>query len=337
MNTPAKESTHFVKILSRLLCLLCLTSVSAFTSVTANAQTWPSKPIRILVASTAGSSIDVPMRIVADRLKDRIGQPVVIENRPQAGGTVAVAEAARAVPDGYTYSMGFNGPLANAPHLFANLSYDPVKDLRAVVLVSGAPFALGVPTALGINSVKELLDRVRAKPGKLNYSSLGNGSGTHLTMEMLKTMQQLFIVHIPYVGGPAAAQALATGEVQAAFLPPAVLMPHVRSNRVKVLAVSTKDRFAPTPEVPSMQEQGVKDFDIDSWNGLTGPAGLPNEIVTRLNREVNAILVDPAVREQFAKAGLRPGGGTPEEFGALIAAETKRWGPVIKRTGLKLD
>jgi len=319
--------------MNRLLAFVALALVAGI----AQAQAWPSKPIRILVASTAGSSIDIPIRVIADRLKDRIGQPVVVENRPQAGGTVATAEVAKAAPDGYTYVMGFNGPFANAPHLFSKLPYDPLKDLAPVALVSGAPFALGVPASSGINSVKELIERIRSQPGRFNYSSLGNGSGTHLTMEMLKTMEKLFIVHIPYVGGPAAAQAVATGEVQAAFLPPAVLLPHVTAGRVKLLAVTTKERFAVIPDVPTMQEAGVKDFDSDGWSGLMTRAGTPPDIIARMNREVNAIMADPEVRERFAKAQVRTGRGSAADFGALVASETKRWGPVIRWTGLRLD
>jgi tripartite-type tricarboxylate transporter receptor subunit TctC len=300
-------------------------------------QSWPAKPIRIVVASTAGSSIDIPVRIVADQLKDRLGQPIVVENKPQAAGTLATGEVARAAPDGYTYVMSFNGPLANAPHLYTKLPYDPLKDLTPVIQLSGAPFVLGVPASLGVNSVKELLDMIRKQPGRMNYSSLGNGSGTHLTMELLKTLEKLFIVHIPYAGGPAAAQAVATGEVQAAFMPPAVFLPHVKAGRVKLLAVSTRERFPLLADLPTIAESGVAGFDSDGWNGIMAPAGTPKEIVARMNSEINQIIARPEVREQFAKSQLRAGGGTAEQFGTHVAAESKKWGPVIKYTGLKLD
>jgi tripartite-type tricarboxylate transporter receptor subunit TctC len=317
----------------------------------AHAQTWPTKPIRVIVASTPGSSIDIPVRVVGERLRERIGQPFVVENRPQAGGTVAVAEAARAAPDGYTYVMGFNGPFANAPHLFAKLPYDPLKDLVPVILMSGSPFALGVPTALGVDSVRDRAARLRPilddegltdalarkAPGKLNYASLGNGSGSNLTAELLKTSEKVFLVHIPYAGGPAAAQSVATNETQAAFLPPAVFAPHVAAGRVKIIAVSSKERFALLPSVPTMAESGAPGFDSYGWNGLMAPTGTPREIIVRFNREINEVLKLPEVREQFAKAQVDVGGGSPEAFGALVASETKRWGPVIRWTGLKLD
>lgn len=312
--------------------------VSLLGSASALAQQpWPNKPIRIVVASTAGSSIDIPVRIVAEHLKNSLGQAIVVENKPQAAGTLATGEVARAAPDGYTYVMSFNGPLSNAPHLYSRLPYDPIKDLTPVIQLSGSPFVLGVPSALGVNTVKELLALIRAQPGRLNYSSLGNGSGTHLTMELLKTMEKLFVVHIPYAGGPAAAQAVATGEVQAAFMPAAVFVPHVKAGRVKLLAVSSRERFALLPEVPTMIEAGVAGFEADGWNGILAPAGTPKDIVDRMNREINAVIARPEVREQFARSQVRTGGGGAEQFGALIAAETKRWGPVIKYTGLRLD
>jgi tripartite-type tricarboxylate transporter receptor subunit TctC len=301
------------------------------------AQSWPTKPVRIIVGSTAGSSIDVPVRIIGEKLRDRLGQPVIVENRPAVAGTVAAGEVAKAAPDGYTYVMGFNGPFANAPHLYSRLSYDPVKDLAPVIKMGSSPFVLGVPASLPANSVKEWLDYVRKQPGKLNYSSLGNGSGTHLTMELLKSQEKLFIVHIPYVGGPAAAQAVATGEVQGSFMPPAVFAPHVAAGRVKLLAVSSSERFALLANVPTMAESGVKGFESEAWSGIMAPAGTPRAIIDRLNREINEVLKMPEVQASLAKAQTPLVGGAADQFGALVANETKRWGPVIKYTGLKLD
>ncbi|MEO7403924.1 MAG: tripartite tricarboxylate transporter substrate-binding protein [Burkholderiales bacterium] len=318
--------------------VIALVGAATFAAANpAHAQSWPTKPLRILVASTAGSSIDVPVRIIGERLRDRLGQPVIVENRPAIAGTAAAAEVAKAAPDGYTFVMGFNGPFANAPHLYSRLTYDPVKDLAPVIKMGSSPFVLGVPVALGVNSVNEWLELLRKQPGKLNYSSLGNGSGTHLTMELLKTEQKVFIVHIPYVGGPAAAQAVATGEVQGAFLPPAVFAPHVAAGRVKLLAVSTAARFALLPNVPTMIEAGVKGFDSEAWSGIMGPAGTPRAILDRLNREINEVLKSSDVQASLAKAQTPVVGGTVDQFGALVASETKRWGPVIKYTGLKLD
>ena len=302
------------------------------------AQTWPTKTVRIVVSGAAGGSLDIPARAIADKLRDRLGQSVVVENRPAAGGTLATGEVAKAAPDGYTLIFAFNGPLAYAPHLYSRLAYDPLKDLTPVIRMGGQPFAFGVPAALGVNSVKEFVDMARKTPGKLNYASLGNGSGSHLTMELLKSQAKLFMVHIPYNGAVAAATAVATGEVQGAFLPPSVLLPHVGSGRVKVLAVSSAKRFPLMPDIPTVSESGgPKDFDSDGWNGILAPAGTPREVVLRLNREINGALAVPEVRRIITRAQIQPGGGTPEQFGELMRAESQRWAPVIKYTGARLD
>jgi len=310
---------------------------AALIASSAAAQQWPSKPVKIVVTAVVGGSLDIPARVVADRLKDRLGQPVIVENRPAAGGTLATGEVARAAPDGYTFVYSFNGPLAYAPHLYAKLPYDPLKDLAPVVRMAGEPFALGVNASLAVASTKELVEAVRKRPGKLNYASLGNGSGSHLTMELLKTEAKLYIVHIPYNGAAAAANALATGDVQAAFLPPAVLQPHVQSGRVKILAVSSIERFALLPGVPTVAESGLSGFDAFGWNGVLAPAGTPRDIVERMNREINEVLASKDVREALARSQIQPAGGTPAEFGQLIARESAKWAPIIRYTGAKLD
>jgi tripartite-type tricarboxylate transporter receptor subunit TctC len=303
----------------------------------AQAESWPAKPVRVVVAAAPGSSLDIPMRAVAERLRERIGQPVIVENRPAAGGTVATDAVAKAPRDGYTFLMAFNGPLAYAPFLYAKLPYDPLKDLAPVVLMGGQPFVLSVPASLGVASVRELVEQARRSPGRLNYSSLGNGSGTHITMEFLKSRAKIFVVHIPYPGGPAAAAAVATGEVQAYFAPIANIMPHVRAGRARMIAVSSEKRSELLPEVPTVAEQGFPGFDSYGWNGILAPAGTPREIIARLNREVNEIQAQPALKKLLAASQIEIGGGTPEEFGALMRRENERWGPVIRATGAKLD
>ena len=308
-----------------------------FAAAAAHAQSWPAKPVSLVVSAAAGSSVDIPARLVAERLKERIGQPVVVENRPQAGGTVAAAQVAKAVPDGHTLLWAFNGPIANAPYLYSKLPYDPQKELAPVVQTTGQPFVLGVPVSIGVGSVKELIELVRRNPGKFNYSSLGNGSGTHLTMELFKSQAKLFLVHIPYNGGPAAAGAVATGEVHASFMPAALFLPHVQAGRVKLLAVSSARRFELLPELPSIAEAGFSGFDSDGWNGILAPAGTPREIVLRLNREVNEILQVPEVKERLARSMIRIDGGSPERFAELIRSEAVRWSAVIRSVGVKID
>lgn len=315
------------------LVLIC----SLFLAGTAFAQPWPAKPIRIIVAGAPGSSLDIPVRAVGEKLKDRLGQPIVVENRPAAGGTVATDAAAKAAPDGYTYVMSFNGPLAYGPFLYSRLPYDPQKDLAAVIQMGGQPFVLAVPASLQVNGLKELVDMARASPGKLNYSSLGNGSGTHITMELLKSRAKIFMVHIPYAGGPAAATAVATGEVQAHFAPIATIMPHVRAGRAKLIAMSSAKRFSPMPDTPTVAEQGFPGFDSYGWNGILAPAGTPREIILRMNREINEALKLPDIKTLLANQNIEAAGGTPEQFAALIKREAERWGPVIRASGAKLD
>jgi tripartite-type tricarboxylate transporter receptor subunit TctC len=303
----------------------------------AAAQPWPSKPVRIMVAGAPGSSLDIPVRAVGEKLKDRLGQAIVVENRPAAGGTVATDAAAKAPPDGYTFVMSFNGPLAYGPFLYTKLPYDPQKDLAAVIQMGGQPFVLGVPASLGINGLKDLIEMARANPGRLNYSSLGSGSGTHITMELLKSQAKIFMVHIPYAGGPAAATAVATGEVQAHFAPIATIMPHVRAGRVKLIAMSSQRRFTLMPDIPTVAEQGFPGFDSYGWNGILAPAGTPRDIIVRMNREINEVLQLPDVKTLLNNQQIEIAGGTPEQFAALIKRETERWGPVIRATGAKLD
>ena len=322
-----------------LVCLIALASLTCMS----HAQSWPSKPIRMIVSGAVGGSIDIPARLVGERLKDRLGQPVVVENRPQAGGTAATDAVAKAAPDGHTLLWAFNGPLANAPHLYAKLPYDPLKDLAPVILGAGQPFVLAVNANLPVKNVRELVEFARRNPGKLNYSSLGNGSGSHLSMELMKSQAKLFMVHIPYNGAPPAAIAVASGDVEATFSPPAVIQPHAQSGKVRLLAVSSAKRFPMMPELPTVAEAGLvgvaslAGFDSDGWSGILAPAGTPREIVVRLNREVNEILAMAEVRELLARSLIVAGGGTPEAFGELIRSESAKWAPIIRFTGARLD
>jgi tripartite-type tricarboxylate transporter receptor subunit TctC len=301
------------------------------------AQSWPAKPLRIIVAGAAGSSLDIPVRAVAEKLKDRLAQPIVVENRVAAGGTVATDAVAKAAPDGYTFVMSFNGPLAYGPFLYSKLPYDPQKDLAAVILMGGQPFVLGVPANLGVDNLQDLVEMARANPGRLNYSSLGNGSGTHITMELLKSQAKIFMLHVPYAGGVAASTAVATGDVQAHFAPISTIMPHVRAGRVKLIAMSSEKRFALLPDIPTVAEQGFSGFDSFGWNGILAPAATPRDITVRLNREINEIFQLADIRTLLANNQIAVGGGTPEDFAALIKREAERWGPVIRATGAKLD
>ncbi len=318
--------------MKRLAALfLCLASLAAY------AQDWPAKPIRFLMTAPAGSSIDVIGRILADRIHEPLGQPVVVEPRPGAGGTLATDLAAKAPPDGYTMVLSFNGPLAFGPYLYAKLPYDPFRDLAPVVITTSQPNLLVVNASLPVESVKELIAYARARPGKLNYASVGNGSSSHLAMELFKVTANVFIVHIPFNGSPPAAASVTANDTQLLFAVPTALAPLIASGKVRALAVSGRARYSLMPDIPTVAESGLKDFEAMAWNGVLVPAGTPEAIVVRLNREFNAALKSREVREKLHGAGLEPVGGTPAEFARLIRAESGKWAPVIRRTGATVD
>jgi len=301
------------------------------------AQSYPSKPVRFLMTAPAGSSIDVIGRILADKVREPLGQPIVVENRVGAGGTIATDAAAKAAPDGYTMVLGFNGPVAFAPHLYRKLPYDPLKDLAPVIITTSQPNLLAVNASLPVKSISELVTYVRKNPGRLNFGSIGSGSSSHLTMELLKANENLFIVHIPYQGSPAAAASLAAGDTQLLFTVPTALTPLIQAGRVRAIAVSSLTRYSALPDVPTLAEGGVAKFEAPAWNGVLFPAGTPREAIERMNREMNAALKSPDVRQKLAVAGLDPVGGTPEDFARLIRAEHDKWGPIIRRTGATVD
>ncbi|HUL66487.1 MAG TPA: tripartite tricarboxylate transporter substrate binding protein [Burkholderiaceae bacterium] len=319
--------------------LLTLAGATATLSAlpAASAQAWPSHPLRMILTAPPGSSIDVLGRIVSENLRDRLGQPVVPENRAQAGGTLGTETIARAEKDGYTFGLSFTGPLATAPYLYSKLPYDPARDLAPIVLVGTAPNILAVPSSLPVNSFKEFIDYIRAHPGQLNYASVGNGSASHLAMELLKAQGKLFIVHIPYNGAPPAVQATAAGEVQAIMSNPTSLLPLITGKRLRPLAVTSRTRWSPMKELPTIAESGFANFEAVAWNGFVAPAGTSKDTIERLNREINAILVDNAIRPRIESAGWDVAGGTPQQFGDFMAAERARWQPVIKASGARLD
>ena len=306
----------------------------------AHGQTWPARPIRLIVVAPGGSSLDAIARPLGDKLKDLLGQPVVVDNRPAAGGTQGTDAVAKAAPDGYTIGLSYNGPLAFAPYLYAKLPYDPLKDLAPVIITTSQPNLLAAAAGLPVQSVRELVPYLKARPGQLNYASVGNGSSSHLTMELFKLLTGTFVVHVPYNGGPPAMISVAAGDTQLLFTVPTVIMPQVRAGKIKALAVTTRKRYALLPEVPTVAESGIKelaDFESIAWNGVLMPAATPRAIVMRLNAAINQAFADPALRGHLEAAGLEPVGGTPEAFGKLIADEAAKWAPIIRRTGARLD
>jgi tripartite-type tricarboxylate transporter receptor subunit TctC len=314
-----------------------LAAAFAGVSSLALAQAWPAKPLRFIMTAGPGSSIDVIGRVLGERIQGPLGQPVVIDNRVGAGGTIATDAAAKAAPDGYTMVLSFNGPLSFGPHMYTRLPYDPFKDLAAVILTTSQPNLLAVNAGLPVKSVKELIEYVRRNPGKLNYGSIGSGSSSHLTMELMKMQAGLFIVHIPYNGSPPAAASLAAGDTQVLFTVPTALTPLIQAGKVRALAVSGLKRYSLMPEVPTVAESGLAKFEAIAWNGVLVPTGTPRPVIDRLNREMNLALESADVRQKLNAAGLEPVGGTPEDFTRLIRAESDKWAPVIQRTGAKVD
>jgi tripartite-type tricarboxylate transporter receptor subunit TctC len=309
----------------------------AQTATAGPAQAWPARPLRFVMTAPAGSSIDVIGRILADPLKDSLRQPVVVENRAGAGGTLATDFVAKSAADGYTLVLSFNGPLAFGPHLYSKLPYDPFKDLIAVITTTSQPNVLAVSAALPAASLKELIAHARANPGKLSYASVGNGSSSHLSMELLKAMAGLDIVHVPFNGSPPAIASVAGNDTQLLFAVPTAITPLAKAGKVKLLAVSGAARYALTPELPTVAEAGLPKFEALAWNGVLVPAGTPAEIVARLNREINAALRDAEVRAKLNSAGLEPVGGSAEAFRDLIRSESDKWGPIIRRIGARVD
>jgi tripartite-type tricarboxylate transporter receptor subunit TctC len=323
----------FLRVWSRFasLAALCVIAIPAY------GQAWPDRPIKFIVAAPAGSSLDVLARTIGDKLKDRLGQPVVVENRPAAGGTAATDLVAKSAPDGYTMVISFNGPLAFGPHLYAKLPYDPQKDLAPVIITSSQPNVLVVNASLPIHSTKELIEYAKSNPGKLNYASVGNGSSSHLTMELLKATAGIDIVHVPFNGSPPAVTATIQGETQAMFAVMQPLQAQIQAGKLRAIAVTTAKRFALLPDIPAISEAGYPGFEALAWNGVLVAAATPRAIIQRLNAEINAILKDPAVKGALNAQGFELIGGTPEDFARLISSESSKWAPVIVKTGAKVD
>jgi tripartite-type tricarboxylate transporter receptor subunit TctC len=319
----------------RTLIALCL--AVAVSLVDAQTAAWPVKPVRIVVPAPAGSSLDLIVRTMSDKLGARWGQPVVVDNRAGAGGMLGMDVAAKAT-DGHTFAIGFNGPVAFAPFLYRRMPYDPGKDLLPIVMTSSQPNVLAVNAEkVPARTAREFADWARAQGGKVNYSSLGNGSSAHLTMELFLAEAGATATHIPFNGSPPAALAVAQGEADATFMVAPALLPHVRNHKVRLLAVSSVQRPESLKDVPTLAAAGFPNVESLAWNGLFGPAGTPDAVAARVNADVNDVLKDAAVKAALDTQGLTVVGGSAADFKRVIEADVKRWGPVITRLGIKLD
>lgn len=306
-------------------------------SSTAFAQDYPNRAIRLIVPFAPGSTPDVFARIVSEKASVGLKQPIVIENRVGGGGNVGTDAVAKAIPDGYTIGASITGPLVNNTVLYKKLPYNPFTDLTPITFGVHQPNVIAVSPSLGVNTMAELFALLKKNPGKYNYASIGAGSLSHLSMELIKDKTGTFVVHIPYTSSPAAVTGLIAGDTQIASLAPLAVMPHVPTGRLKVLAISTPQRSSLLPNVPTFKETGVLDVVASAWIGLVAPAKTPPAIIERLNREFVAAMKDPAVAEKLKAQYMDPAPGAPAEFAAYMQEELKRWTPVIKRSGATVD
>jgi tripartite-type tricarboxylate transporter receptor subunit TctC len=324
-----------VKTLLRaaVLTLFALTG----TSEGAPAQTYPDKPIRLVVPFPAGGTTDILARAVGQKLGEHLGQQVVVDNKPGAGGNIGSDIVAKSAPDGYTLVMGTVGTHAINASLYKKMPYDHIKDFVPVSLVALVPNILVVHPSVPANSVKELIAYAKANPGKLNFASSGNGTSIHLSGELFKTTAGVEMTHVPYKGSAPAVTDLLGGQVQLMFDNMPSALPHVKAGKLKALGVTTAKRFPAAPDIPAIAEAGVPGYEASSWFGVLAPAGTPKEIVNKLSSEIAKILQTPEIKERLLSQGAEPVGNTPDQFAAFIKAETAKWAKVVKESGATVD
>lgn len=322
--------------MKRRSCLHALAAAGLAPWTVAQARRpWPERPIRLVVPFPAGSSPDLIARTVAEPLGAALGQPVVVENRPGAGGNVGTGQVARAQPDGHTFVFTIQGPLVTAPMLSRSLGYDPVRDLVPVTLVATSPNVLVVSPSLGVQTVAEFVQLARARAGQLNYGSVGNGSASHLAMEWFKARAGVDLVHVPYQGFPQVVNAMLAGQVQAAFMVPAIAMGQVRAGKLKALGITTLGRSSALPELPTLAQQGFPGFEAISWQAVLAPAGTPRSVVERMSRELVRIIRSDEVRSKMLAQYFTAAGTAPEALAMLMASERERWAQVIRAAGVQ--
>jgi tripartite-type tricarboxylate transporter receptor subunit TctC len=296
---------------------------------------YPSKPITLICPYSAGGNADQRSRQIGRFMATALGQPVLIDNKPGAGGNIGTEAVARAKPDGYTIGMGNFAPLAVNPTMFPKLNFDPVKDLIPICLIEKGPLVLMVKPSSPFHSVKDIIAAAKAEPGKLTFASGGLGGSHHLSGETFKALAGLSITHIPYKGGAPATIDLMGGQVDMMFEQMYAAAPSIRAGKLRALAITSKVRSPLFPDLPTMAEAGVPGFEVQNWQGLIAPAGTPTAIIRTLNDVVNNALKDPAIKEQMLEQGNELGGGSPEVFAALIRSEADRWGKLVKSANIK--
>jgi tripartite-type tricarboxylate transporter receptor subunit TctC len=322
----------FLSVLPLLLATALPVGGGAFA-----ADVFPTKPIRILVGFAPGGSNDIVARLIAPRLSEQLGQQVIVDNRPGAGGNIAASALLSAAPDGHTLMMCTTGTLSIQPHLLKSMPFNPDTDILPVTQVANAPYLLLVNADLPAKNVKELIAYAKAKPGVINFASSGNGTGGHLAGEMLKSRANIDIVHIAYKGTGQAMTDLLGGQVAMIFDQPVSSMSYVRSGKLRVLAVASTHRLASLPDVPTVAESGIANFDPVTWTGLCAAKGTPAAAIERIQRETAKVLAMPEISQRLLQDGLEPVGSTPGKFREFLAADKRKWGTVIKDSNIKAE
>jgi len=302
----------------------------------ATAQTWPAKPVRLVVPYPAGGPTDIVARMIGQRLQTQTGQPFVIENRAGAGGNTGAEVVARSAPDGYTLLVATTAHAIN-PSLFKNLGYQFSRDFAPISQLTSGPLVVVVHPGVAARTIPELIALAKATPGRMNFGSSGNGQSTHLSAELFNAMAGTQIRHIPYKGSAPALADLIGGQTQVMFDTMLSAMPHVRSGKLRALAVTSARRSAAAPDLPTVAEAGLAGFEAIAWNGLVAPAGTPREVLARVSAELRSALEQPEVRERFEAQGFTAAWSTPEVFSAFIATEIDKWGRVVKTSGATVD
>lgn len=298
---------------------------------------YPTKPIRMIVPNPAGGGVDIIARLVVNKLSERLGQSIVVENRPGAGGTIGLGVLAQAPPDGYTLGMGVTATLAIAPSLYRRLPYDPLKDLEPVTLIATLPLILAAHPSLPAKSVRDLVTLAKARPGEIDYSSGGNGTPPHLAAELFKTLAGVKMTHVPYKGGPPAVTAVVSGEVSLMFANALPALPHIKSGRLRALAVTSSSRSDAFPDIATIAESGIPGYHAVQWYGVIAPAGVPRIIVEKLNLEIRQVIKITDVKASLLAEGAELSDTTPEQFRQFIEQEMVKWGKVVRDSSARID
>jgi len=322
---------------TRAAVLACIATLAGSGAGSALAQNYPTRVVRVVVPQAPGAQSELFARMLGQKLGESLGQSVINDPRPGAGGAIGAEVAARAAPDGYTLLFGTNSTHGSNPALYARLPYDPVRDFAPIALTVGMPYVLSVHPSLPVTNLKQLIAFAKSKPGQLYYASAGNGSTHHLSGELFKSMARINIVHVPYKGGPPATAATVGGEVSMLFNTVGSVQPSVKSGRLRALAVTTTSRSGALPDVPTMAEAGLPGFQMQSWFGLLAPAGTPRPIISRLNAETIKALNTPEMKSAIATMGANLMSGSPEQFADHIKSEIGRIGEIVKAAGIKAE